>query len=125
MRITAMLLSLASLACSSPAGPSAERPIPRPQSAAEGLTLSNPTGRPLYYAVFERRWAEEGLFIWGQCTDAPRCPQIPARGTVRVPPEEIAGYFPGALEARVYFWRLVASKTGYEVRDFRTVVVPF
>lgn len=120
MRISALLLSLVSLACSSPAGP-----IPEPQSAADGLTLSNPTDSPLYYAVFERRWAEEGLFIWGRCTDAPRCPQIPPRGTVRVPSEEISGYFAGAQEARVYFWRLVASKNGYEVVDFRTVIVPF
>ncbi|HEX7337688.1 MAG TPA: hypothetical protein VF252_10810 [Gemmatimonadales bacterium] len=125
MRIRALLLPLACLACSSPAGPAAELPDPMPEAAAVGLTLSNPTDSPLYYAAFERRWAEEGLFIWGRCTDAPRCPQIPPRGTVRVPAEEISGYFPGAQEARVYFWGLVASENGYEVVDFRTVVVPF
>lgn len=125
MRIRAMLLPLASLACSSPAGPAAELPIPEPESVVEVLTLSNPTDSPLYYAVFERRWAEEGLFIWGRCTDAPRCPHIPPRGTVRVLSEEISGYFPGAPEARVYLWRLVASENGYEVADFRTVIVPF
>jgi hypothetical protein len=125
MRTATVLLTMLTLSCSSPAGPSAEVPVPEPQSAADGLTLSNPTGSPLYYAVFERRWAEEGLFIWGRCTDAPRCPQVPPRGTVRVPVEEISGYFPGAREARVYFWRLVASKNGYEVTDFRTAIVPF
>lgn len=122
---TKMLLALPVLACSSPSGPSAEVLIPEPRSAAEGLILSNPTNSPLYYAAFERRWAEEGLFIWGRCTDAPRCPRIPPGGTVRVPPEEISGYFPGAQEARVYFWRLVAQGNEYVVRDFRTVVVPF
>ena len=126
MRISiVMLLALPALACSGPAGPTADVPMAEPRSAAEGLVLSNPTNSPLYYAAFERRWAEEGLFIWGRCTDAPRCPQIPPGGTVRVPPEEISGYFPGAQEARVYFWRLVAQGNEYVVSDFRTVVVPF
>lgn len=129
MRSSAMvLLCLAALSCSSSTGPSSGPPEPsilQPQSSPDGLTLSNPTNQTIYYAVFERRWAEEGLFIWGQCTDAPRCPAVPPRGTARVPTGEISGYFPGAREARVYYWWLVASNGGYRVADLRTIVVPF
>jgi hypothetical protein len=60
------------------------------------LRLSNPTDQTIYCAVFERRWAEAGLF-----------------------------YFPGAREARVYYWLLVGAKGGYRVADLRTMVVPF
>jgi hypothetical protein len=129
MRSSALvLLALATLSCSSSTGPSSGTSDPailQPRSAPDGLILSNPTDQTIYYAVFERRWAEEGLFIWAQCTDAPRCPSIPPGGAVRVPPGEISGYFPGAREARVYYWRLVGSKGGYHVIDLRTMVVPF
>jgi hypothetical protein len=128
MRVPAsVLLLLMTLSCSSP---STSPPEPsesglEPRRTADGLTLINPTDRTIYYAVFEREWAEKGLFIWGQCTDAPRCPSIPPRGSVRIPLSEVNGYNPRAREARVYYWFLVPEPNGgYRVTDMRSLVAP-
>ena len=129
MRTLAIVwLTLAGLSCSGSYGtapdPSGPTP-PRDEAIPAGVTLTNPTDQTLYYAAFERKWSEEGLFIWAQCTDKPRCPAIPPHASVRVPDSDINGFFPGAREARVYFWELVpVSKGGYEVRGLRSTVVP-
>lgn len=129
MRARAIVaLTLAAISCS---GPSASDPEPsggtvlEPRSTSDGIALTNPTDRTIYYAVFERKWVETGLFIWGQCTDAPRCPAIPPRGTVHVPRSDISGYTSDAREARVYYWLLAPEGKGrHRVVDLRSVVVP-
>ena len=125
---TIVLLSLTALSCSAPSASDPESSgatVLEPKSTSEGLALTNPTDRTIYYAAFERKWVETGLFIWAQCTDAPRCPAIPPRGTVQVPLSDISGYTSAAREARVYYWLLVPERKGqHRVADLRSVVVP-
>lgn len=125
---TIVVLTLTALSCSAPSASdpgSSGGTVLEPRSTSEGLTLTNPTDRTVYYAVFERKWVETGLFIWAQCTDAPRCPAIPPRGTVHVPVSDISGYTSEAREARVYYWLLVPEGKGkHRVADLQSVVVP-
>jgi hypothetical protein len=128
MRTLAMVwLILAASACSSPPETSPDHPgsaVPEEESSLPGITLTNPTDQTLYYAAFERKWSDEGLFIWAQCTDKPRCSSIAPQSAVRVPDSDINGYFPGAQQARVYFWELVPTmEGGYQVTNLRSAVV--
>lgn len=125
--IVAALLGTMACAGSSPSSPTPDgMPGFDAHATAEGLRLRNDTDRTVYYAAFEHDWGTRGLFLFGPCTDAPRCPSIAAGATVTVPFDEITGYTPEAEKALVYTWHLVPSGTGdYEIRDLGSRIVPF
>ena len=113
------LLAL-SLACANPAGPIGGRLTVR--AAPPVLELTNQGAAPIYFFTIERGAA--AYTDWAPCTDASRCAGITMGQTASVPYTQIAGYAPGAREAIVYWWHLVASGPSPSRPDsIRAVVV--
>ena len=121
--------TLGTLACGGTTDPASDHVSPesvvRATAAGDGLQLTNPTAKTIYYTVFEHDWGTRGLFLWGLCVDPVGCPSVQARATVTVPYSTIGGYTPEAREAVVYYWELRPTGSGYEAGEVHSFVVPF
>ena len=108
------------LACANPAGPIGGRLTVR--AAPPVLELTNQGATPIYFFTVERGAA--AYTDWAPCTDASRCAGITMGQTASVPYTQIAGYAPGAREAIVYWWHLIArDQSTLRPDSIRAVVV--
>ncbi|HEX2094095.1 MAG TPA: hypothetical protein VHG28_16955 [Longimicrobiaceae bacterium] len=87
-----------------------------------GVQVTNRTGRPMAYAVWNRGW----LAMFAPCADpGPGCVRLVPGATVVVPLEEIDGYVTGAPEALVRWWHVVPDGAGgYRAREVHEIIVP-
>lgn len=75
----------------------------------DGVRLTNETGQPIAYAVWNRGW----LALFGPCVDTgPECPRLAPGASITTPDSEIAGWAPGAVEAVVRWWHVVPDGAG-------------
>src|SRR5436190_5298926 len=117
------LATLTLLACETPTSP-ASQPL---QVEADGsaLTLQNPNGWPVFYMAVNPGYLaanSNGLIAdFALCTDpASNCPQVIARGMVRIPYSAIFGYYAGQSSVRVTQWRVQRRSWGeYEAVDVK------
>ena len=110
-------------ACDEPSAIDDYGPEVRARADAPTLSVTNPGGRPVHYAVFER--VDEGTIFWGKCT--PRnagCPTLAPGEMVLIPYAQIARYEPGDKEAIVFWWMSEPDATGSHriVREGELVV---
>lgn len=122
MRVLTLLSVLALLGCGEPTGPVNSELLVA--DARQGtVRLANRTRESVYYFVVERNFA--ALASFAACTDPATCPKVPARGTIEVDYDDVAGYEPGAAEAIVLHYRLVAADGGGFMPDsVRALVIP-
>lgn len=100
--VITLCLSALLAACESP-GISDSFPEIDALSADQALRVTNVSGRPLHYMIYER--VDAGLIFWGKCTPANEgCPVLAPGETLRIPYTELGGYDPGDTEAIVYWW---------------------
>lgn len=122
MRVLMLSVGLALLGCAEPTGPVSSELLVA--DARQGtVRLANLTRESIYYFVVERDFAALALF--GQCTNPVTCPKVPARRTIEVDYDDIAGYEAGAEEAIVLHYRLVAADGGgFRPDSVRALVIP-
>lgn len=122
MRVLTLLSVLALLGCAEPTGPVNSELLVA--DARQGtVRLANRTREPVYYFVVERDFAALALFA--ACTDPATCAKVPARGTIEVDYDDVAGYKAGAAEAIVLHYRLVAADGGgFRPDSVRALVIP-
>ena len=108
------------LACANPTGPIGGRLTVR--ATPPVLELTNQGAAPIYFFSIERGAA--AFADWAPCTDPSRCAGITMGQTASVPYTQIAGYAPGAREAIVYWWHLIArDQSTLRPDSIRAVVV--
>jgi hypothetical protein len=113
------LLALA-LGCANPTGPIGGRLSVR--AVPPVLELTNQSPAPIYSFTIERGAA--AYTDWAPCTDPSRCTAIRAGQTASMAYTQIAGYAPGAREAIVYWWHLVADAgTTFQPDSIRALIV--
>lgn len=121
MRVLMLLGGLALLGCGEPTAPVSSELLVA--DARQGtVRLANLTRESVYYHVVEREFAALALFA--QCTNPVTCPKVPARGTIEVDYDDVAGYKAGAEEAIVLHYRLVpAAGEGFRPDSVRALVI--
>ncbi len=120
MKRSFLTLLALSLACANPTGLIGGRLTVR--AVPPILDLTNQSPAPVYVFTVERRAA--AYTDWAPCTDPSRCAGITLGQTTSVPYTHIAGYAPGAREAIVYWWHLIAgAQSTFRPDSIRAVVV--
>ena len=129
---TIVLALAAALAACTPAnsGTRAEPPADAPPVAGvhvevdapgRALVLANGETAPVYFTVFEQRFA--ALVNWRPCTRRDGCPSVPAGGRTRVAFDSIRGFGSEAREVIVYWWKLREAAGGTQPDSVRSRVV--
>ena len=76
---------------------------------AGGVRLTNGTGEPVAYAVWNAGW----LALFGPCTDdGPDCPRLAAGASVLVPDQAVGGYAADMRELLVRWWHVLPDGAG-------------
>lgn len=117
LRVSAALAL--TLACGNPTGPT-------PSLSVRGITaaieLTNHASVAAYYFTIEQGAA--AYTEWAPCIAG--CPSVAAAASVVIADTAIAGYFPGAKHAIVYWWHAVPGPADGLVPDsVRAILVDF
>jgi hypothetical protein len=109
-----------SLACSNATDPSVGTLVVR--RTPPSLELTDRSVAPVYYFAIER--GSLAYIDWAPCVDPAYCSPVDAGGRISLKYSKIAGYFPGAKQAVVFWWHVVpGAADALQPDSVRAVVV--